>query len=80
MKRRQILNAAGAGTLLTGAPLVLRAQNAYRAEYKMSTVVPPAFAWLTSASSADAAPIGVNALVPSILKSCVVTRAQCRIF
>ncbi len=48
MRRRQLL-AAGAltsvGSVLSGAPLVLRAQNQYRAEYKMSTVVPPAFAW-----------------------------------
>ena len=45
MKRRQLLAAGAAGTVLSGAPLVLKAQNAYRAEYKMSTVVPPAFAW-----------------------------------
>jgi tripartite ATP-independent transporter DctP family solute receptor len=40
-----MLKAGAAGTLIGGAPMVLRAQNAYRAEYKMSTVVPPAFAW-----------------------------------
>lgn len=44
MKRRDVLKAGAAGTIL-GAPLVLRAQQQYRAEYKMSTVVGPAFAW-----------------------------------
>jgi TRAP-type transport system periplasmic protein len=49
MKRRSILSlatqsaAAGAATL--AMPRYLFAQNAYKAEYKMSTVVPPAFAW-----------------------------------
>lgn len=46
-QRRTILRAglASAGTL--SFPGILRAQTqaAYRAEYKMSTVVPPAFAW-----------------------------------
>ncbi|HMN78690.1 MAG TPA: TRAP transporter substrate-binding protein DctP [Burkholderiaceae bacterium] len=44
MERRQLLKAGAAG-VIAGAPMVLRAQSAYRAEYKMSTVVPPAFAW-----------------------------------
>lgn len=44
MERRQLLKAGAAG-VIAGAPMVLRAQGAYRAEYKMSTVVPPAFAW-----------------------------------
>jgi TRAP-type transport system periplasmic protein len=47
MKRRDVLKltggAAAASTL--GMPMYLHAQNAYKAEYKMSTVVPPAFAW-----------------------------------
>ena len=42
MKRRDWLGAASGTTL--AFPSVLRAQ-AYRAEYRMSTVVPPAFAW-----------------------------------
>lgn len=45
MERRQLLKAGAAGGVIAGAPMVLRAQGAYRAEYKMSTVVPPAFAW-----------------------------------
>jgi len=48
MKRRAILKTGLtglAGTTVLGAPAILRAQSAYRPEYKMSTVVPPAFAW-----------------------------------
>jgi len=37
------LAAAGAATI--GLPHFAHAQGAYKAEYKMSTVVPPAFAW-----------------------------------
>ncbi len=46
MKRRDILKgaAAAAATATLGFPAILRAQQ-YKAEYKMSTVVPPAFAW-----------------------------------
>jgi TRAP-type transport system periplasmic protein len=42
MKRRLILQGA---TAALAAPRFAFAQNAYKAEYKMSTVVPPAFAW-----------------------------------
>jgi len=45
MKRRDILKAGAAGLAIAGAPAVLRAQGQYKAEYKMSTVVPPVFAW-----------------------------------
>ena len=45
MQRRNILKAGVAGSVIAGAPMVLRAQQAYKAEYKMSTVVGPAFAW-----------------------------------
>lgn len=45
MQRRNILKAGAAGTLISGAPMVLRAQQQYKAEYKMSTVVGTAFAW-----------------------------------
>lgn len=45
MKRRDVLKAGAAGLVLAGAPAVLRAQGQYKAEYKMSTVVPPVFAW-----------------------------------
>ena len=45
MQRRNILKAGVAGSVIAGAPMVLRAQAAYKAEYKMSTVVGPAFAW-----------------------------------
>lgn len=44
MQRRELLK-AGAGGVILGAPMVLRAQQGYKAEYKMSTVVGPAFAW-----------------------------------
>jgi TRAP-type transport system periplasmic protein len=46
MKRRLVLQSIGAGSAAAlGLPRQVRAQSAYRAEYKMSTVVPPAFAW-----------------------------------
>ncbi len=48
MKRRSLLVSAGVsvGAVSTlGMPTILRAQNTYKQEYKMSTVVPPAFAW-----------------------------------
>jgi TRAP-type transport system periplasmic protein len=44
MQRRQLLK-TGAGGLIAGAPLVLRAQGRYKDEYKMSTVLGTAFAW-----------------------------------
>lgn len=43
MLRRQLVLAAGAASITL--PRYAFAQNAYKAEYKMSTVVPPAFAW-----------------------------------
>jgi TRAP-type transport system periplasmic protein len=46
MKRRLVLQSLGAGTAAALASLRLAgAQTPYKAEYKMSTVVPPAFAW-----------------------------------
>jgi TRAP-type transport system periplasmic protein len=46
MKRRLVLQSLGAGTAAALAlPRLARAQTPYKAEYKMSTVVPPAFAW-----------------------------------
>ncbi len=45
MERRGVLKAGAAGGLILGAPMVLRAQQQYKAEYKMSTVVPPPIAW-----------------------------------
>ena len=49
MKRRSILSfatqSAIGSTALAVAPRYLFAQTAYKTEYKMSTVVPPAFAW-----------------------------------
>jgi TRAP-type C4-dicarboxylate transport system substrate-binding protein len=46
MKRRLVLQSLGAGTAAALAlPRLAEAQTAYKAEYKMSTVVPPAFAW-----------------------------------
>ena len=44
MKRRQLMQAAGVAATLA-LPRFAPAQAAYKAEYKMSTVVPPAFAW-----------------------------------
>ena len=43
MSTRRLILAAGAASL--ALPHMARAQSAYKAEYKMSTVVPPAFAW-----------------------------------
>ena len=43
MKRRAFMQGAAAGVL--SFPAILGAQQQYKAEYKMSTVVPPAFAW-----------------------------------
>jgi TRAP-type transport system periplasmic protein len=49
MKRRSILTLASKGlagsAASIGLPTYLYAQSAYKSEYKMSTVVPPAFAW-----------------------------------
>ena len=46
MKRRALIRSAAALVPATlGIPRYASAQGAYRAEYKMSTVVPPAFAW-----------------------------------
>ena len=48
MKRRSVLKFAALATTATGSIGGARfafAQSAYRPEYKMSTVVPPAFAW-----------------------------------
>lgn len=43
LNRRRLVTALGAAAL--GAPRFAFAQGTYKAEYKMSTVVPPAFAW-----------------------------------
>ncbi|MBC8058577.1 MAG: C4-dicarboxylate ABC transporter, partial [Rhizobiales bacterium] len=43
LDRRSALKTLGVAAL--GAPGLALAQSPYRAEYKMSTVVPPAFAW-----------------------------------
>lgn len=43
-RRRLMLGAAGAAATIA-LPRFAHAQAAYKAEYKMSTVVPPAFAW-----------------------------------
>ncbi len=46
MKRRLVLQSFGASSAAAlGLPRYAHAQGAYKAEYKMSTVVPPAFAW-----------------------------------
>lgn len=49
MKRRSILKLASQGIAVSASTLQFNkqvfAQSAYKAEYKMSTVVPPAFAW-----------------------------------
>jgi TRAP-type transport system periplasmic protein len=49
MQRRSILrlagNFVGASATAVALPHYAFAQNAYKSEYKMSTVVPPAFAW-----------------------------------
>jgi len=45
-RRTLLVRATAAGTAATlGLPHYAHAQAAYKAEYKMSTVVPPAFAW-----------------------------------
>jgi TRAP-type transport system periplasmic protein len=43
LNRRVVITALG--TAAVGLPRFAHAQGAYKAEYKMSTVVPPAFAW-----------------------------------
>ncbi len=45
MKRRTLIHSALLAPAALGIPRYAFAQTAYRAEYKMSTVVPPAFAW-----------------------------------
>ena len=45
MKRRDILKTGAATGAVLGFPTILKAQQAYRPEYKMSTVVGPALAW-----------------------------------
>ncbi|MGH8797698.1 MAG: TRAP transporter substrate-binding protein DctP [Caldimonas sp.] len=46
MKRRELLKSFGGATAASLAlPRFAWAQGTYKAEYKMSTVVPPAFAW-----------------------------------
>ncbi len=45
MKRRELIASAGGLAATAALPRFARAQGAYKAEYKMSTVVPPAFAW-----------------------------------
>ncbi|TFY96331.1 TRAP transporter substrate-binding protein DctP [Ramlibacter humi] len=45
MQRRQLLPLAAGAAAAVALPRFAWAQGAYKAEYKMSTVVPPAFAW-----------------------------------
>lgn len=45
MKRRDLIKTFGAAGASIALPRFAHAQGAYKAEYKMSTVVPPAFAW-----------------------------------
>ena len=45
MQRRNVLKAGATGAAVLAAPGIVRAQQQYKAEYKMSTVVGPAFAW-----------------------------------
>jgi len=45
MQRRQLMQGAAGLAASVGLPRFAWAQAAYKAEYKMSTVVPPAFAW-----------------------------------
>jgi TRAP-type C4-dicarboxylate transport system substrate-binding protein len=45
LRRRDLLLRASAAAATIGLPRFAYAQGAYKAEYKMSTVVPPAFAW-----------------------------------
>jgi TRAP-type transport system periplasmic protein len=45
MKRRDLIKTLGGGAAALAWPHLASAQAAYKAEYRMSTVVPPAFAW-----------------------------------
>ena len=45
MKRRDLIKIVTGGAASVALPRFAHAQGAYKAEYKMSTVVPPAFAW-----------------------------------
>ena len=45
MQRRAVLKTGAGLAASVGLPRFAWAQGAYKAEYKMSTVVPPAFAW-----------------------------------
>lgn len=45
MKRRSLIHLATGTAAAIALPRFAHAQGAYKAEYKMSTVVPPAFAW-----------------------------------
>ena len=45
MKRRELISVAGIAAASIALPRYGHAQGAYKAEYKMSTVVPAAFAW-----------------------------------
>lgn len=45
MKRRSLIQLATGSAAAIALPRFAHAQGAYKAEYKMSTVVPPAFAW-----------------------------------
>ena len=48
MKRRELLKTGAigaAGSVTFGVPLLLRAADKYKDEYRMSLVVPPVFAW-----------------------------------
>ena len=45
MQRRDLIKLVGGCAATLGIPRYAFAQGAYKAEYKMSTVVPPAFAW-----------------------------------
>jgi len=45
MNRRDLIKLAGGSAATLGVARFASAQTAYKAEYKMSTVVPPAFAW-----------------------------------
>ena len=45
MQRRDLLKTTATGAAVLGFPTILKAQQQYRAEYKLSTVVPPSFAW-----------------------------------
>jgi TRAP-type transport system periplasmic protein len=45
MKRRDLMTLAGGAAASIALPRLAYAQGQYKAEYRMSTVVPPAFAW-----------------------------------